>query len=141
MESKKQLLFHQEFEIDQAIFIFLTEYFIIFERNNRSFMDTKSLIEEVRNSLKESGINLMGIYLFGSRSKEKQHSESDYDLAIILKSAVSQSIKDSIRSVIYDIMLKYDVVIDSHIYSESDIVNPQTPFREIIKNEGIFYAG
>jgi predicted nucleotidyltransferase len=83
----------------------------------------------------------MGIYLFGSRSKKKQHSESDYDLAIILKSVVSQSIKDSIRSVIYDIMLKYDVVIDSHIYSESDIVNPQTPFGEIIKNEGIFYAG
>lgn len=104
-------------------------------------MDAKTLIEEVRNSLKESGIDLKGIYLFGSRSKDKQPRDSDYDLAIILKSTVSQSIKDSIRSVIYDIMLKYDIVIDSHIYSEKDIVNPQTPFREIIKSEGIFYAG
>lgn len=141
MESKKQLLIHQEFEIGLVRFTFLTEYLIIFEQNNRSIMDTKTLIEEVRNSLKESGVDLKGIYLFGSRSKDKQHRDSDYDLAIILKSAVSQSIKDSIRSVIYDIMLKYDVVIDSHIYSEKDIVNPQTPFREIIKNEGIFYAG
>jgi predicted nucleotidyltransferase len=141
LESKKQLVFHQELEIGLVRFTFLTEYFIIFEQNNRSFMDTKTLIEEVRNSLKESGVDLKGIYLFGSRSKDKQHRDSDYDLAIILKSAVSQSIKDSIRSVIYDIMLKYDVVIDSHIYSEKDILNPQTPFREIIKSEGIFYAG
>lgn len=103
-------------------------------------MDTKTLIEEVRNSLKKSDVGLKGIYLFGSRSRDKQQSDSDYDLAIILKTSVTQAIKDLIRSVIYDIMLAHDVVIDSHIYSESDIQNPQTPFREVIKSEGIFYA-
>lgn len=102
---------------------------------------TQLLIEEVSNALKASGVALMGIYLFGSRSKDLQQRGSDYDMAIILKTTVSQTIKDSIRSIIYDIMLKYDVVIDSHIYSEKDINNPQTPFREVIRNEGIFYAG
>ncbi len=104
-------------------------------------MKTKTIIEEVRNSLKEFGIALKGIYLFGSRAKNYQDAESDYDIAVILKTPVNQVTKDEIRSVIYDIMLKYDVVIDSHIYAEPDIINPATPFRNIIKSEGIFYAG
>jgi predicted nucleotidyltransferase len=101
---------------------------------------TQLLIEEVRNSLRESDIALAGMYLFGSRAKDIQQHGSDYDIAIILKSTVNQVIKDAIRSIIYDIMLKHDVVIDSHIYSEKDIVNPKTPFRGVIKNEGIYYA-
>ena len=104
-------------------------------------METKTIIEEVRNSLKESGIALKGIYLFGSRAKNLQDKNSDYDVAVILKTPVNQAIKDEIRSVIYDIMLKHDVVIDSHIYAESDIINPATPFRNVIRTEGIFYAG
>jgi predicted nucleotidyltransferase len=102
---------------------------------------TQLLVEKVSSSLKKSGIDLKGIYFFGSRSKDLQLEGSDYDMAIILKTSVTQAIKDIIRSDIYDIMLTYDVVIDSHIYSESDIQNPQTPFREVIKSEGIFYAG
>lgn len=106
-------------------------------------MDKKTLIliKEVRENLKNSGIDLQGIYLFGSRSKGIQETDSDYDVAIVIKSKVTHETKDFVRSIVYDIMLKHDVVIDSHIYSEKDISDPQTPFREVIKNEGIFYAG
>jgi len=104
-------------------------------------METKTIIEEVRKSLREAGISLKGLYLFGSRARNLQYKDSDYDIAVILKTPVNQVTKDEIRSVIYDIMLKYDVVIDSHIYAEPDIINPATPFRKIIKSEGIFYAG
>ena len=102
--------------------------------------ETKTIIEEVRKSLKESAIPLKGIYLFGSRAKNSQTKDSDYDIAVILKIPVSQLIKDSVRSFVYDVMLKYDVVIDSHVYSENDITDPTTPFREKIRTEGIFYA-
>jgi len=106
-------------------------------------MDTKTkiIIEEVRKSLNESKFSLKGIYLFGSRSKNLQEKDSDYDIAVILKTSVNQAAKDKVRSIIYDVMLKYDVVIDSHIYSAQDIDNPVTPFREVIRNEGIYYAG
>jgi predicted nucleotidyltransferase len=100
----------------------------------------KEIIEVVKKVLVKSGIPLKGIYFFGSRSKNTQAKHSDYDIAVILKTQVSQNIKDQIRSVIYDIMLDYDIVIDSHIFSERDINNPATPFRESIKTEGIFYA-
>jgi len=102
---------------------------------------TQTIIEKVRKSLKESGIALKGIYLFGSHSKNLQTKDSDYDIAVILETSVNQIVKDEVRSVIYDIMLRYDVVIDSHIYSEPDINNAATPFRESIRTEGIFYAG
>lgn len=102
--------------------------------------DSKKIIKEVRKSLIESKISLKGIYFFGSRSKNIHTMDSDYDIAVVLKTPVSQKLKDEIRSVIYDIMLKYEVVIDSYIFSEDDINNPATPFRETIKTEGMFYA-
>ena len=102
--------------------------------------ETKKIIEEMRKSLRESGIPLKGIYLFGSRAKDSQSENSDYDIAVILKTPVSGEIKDAVRSLAYDIMLKYDVVIDSHVYYESDIEMPATPFREAIRAGGIFYG-
>lgn len=102
---------------------------------------TQNILEELRDSLNKAGFAVAGIYLFGSRSKDLHKHDSDYDVAIILKNSVNQATKDSIRSITYDIMLKHDVLIDSHIYTENDIVNPQTPFREVIRDEGIFYAG
>lgn len=37
-------------------------------------------------------------------------------------------------------MVQYDIIIDSHIYNYKDIIDPITPFRKNIKNEGIYYA-
>lgn len=102
--------------------------------------NTLIIIEDVTNALKESGIALAGLYLFGSRSINIYEPESDYDIAVVLKTSTTPSIKDMIRSIIYDVMLKHDVVIDSHIYSDIEIMEPSTPFREMIRNEGIYYA-
>lgn len=98
------------------------------------------LIAEISKQLKKGGFDLVGIYFFGSRTKHTFNEYSDYDIAIILKEKVDWRVKEKIQSVIYDIMLEHDIIIDSHIYTKSEIESPITPFRESILIDGIYYA-
>ncbi len=100
----------------------------------------KILLADISTKIKKGGFDLVGIYLFGSRSKDNFNKDSDYDVAIILNQKVDWRLKDKIREVIYDIMLERDIVIDSHIYSKEEIELSITPLRESIKSTGIFYA-
>lgn len=99
------------------------------------------LLSEISSQIKKAGLRLKGIYLFGSRAINKHNESSDYDVAIILNEKVDWKLKDKVREVIYDIMLNYDVVIDSHIYTEKEIELSVTPLRQTIKSSGIYYAG
>lgn len=99
------------------------------------------LLSEISSQIKKAGLQLNGIYLFGSRAVNKHNETSDYDVAIILNEKIDWKLKDKVREVIYDIMLNYDIVIDSHIYTKMDIDFPTTPLRETIKSLGIYYAG
>lgn len=98
------------------------------------------LLAQISYQLKKGGFDVVGLYLFGSRAKNTFNKDSDYDIAIILNEKIDWKIKDSIQSIIYDIMLEYDIVIDSHIYTRHEIESAQTPFRESILKEGIYYA-
>ena len=99
------------------------------------------ILSRISYQIKKAGLQLEGIYFFGSRTKNMHIESSDYDVAIILNEAVDWKVKDKVREIIYDIMLKYDVVIDSHIYTEKEIELSSTPFRQAIKSNGIYYAG
>jgi len=98
------------------------------------------LLTRISERLKKSGFDIAGIYLFGSRAKSTFNKDSDYDIAIILNEKIDWKVKDRIQSIIYDIMLDYDIVIDSHIYTKIEIESAKTPFRESIIKEGIYYA-
>ena len=98
------------------------------------------LLTKITRQLKKSSFDIVGIYLFGSRAKRTFDKDSDYDIAVILSEKIDWKVKDRIQSIIYDIMLEYDIVIDSHIYTKSEIESAKTPFRESIIKEGIYYA-
>ena len=99
------------------------------------------LLSEISSQIKKAGLQLKGLYLFGSRAAHKHNETSDYDVAIILDEKIDWKLKDKVREVIYDLMLDYDIVIDSHIYTEIEIDLPTTPLRQNIKSSGIYYAG
>ena len=56
-----------------------------------------------------------GAYFYGSRVKNIHSTDSDFDV-------------------------ENDIIIDAHIYQINDILDPISPFRQNVKNEGIFYA-
>jgi predicted nucleotidyltransferase len=98
------------------------------------------LLSEISDQLRKGGFNIVGLYFFGSRANNTFNQDSDYDIAIILKEEVDWRVKDKVRGVVYEIMLEHDIIIDSHIYTEKEIELSETPLRETIKSDGIYYA-
>lgn len=101
---------------------------------------TNTIIEDLIILLKSKYPEFRGIYLFGSRARNDFHNDSDYDIAILFDFIINQKFKDEIIGIIYDFILKYDIFIDVHIFNSQEIINPATPLRKNIKNEGIFYV-
>lgn len=98
------------------------------------------IVNKIRLLLKQKVHSFRGLYFFGSRAKQVQQKYSDYDIAVILDEDITWQRKDEVRNLVYDIMLEYDIIIDIHVYSVKEFINPSTPFRSSIKSEGIFYG-
>ncbi|MBU2446826.1 MAG: nucleotidyltransferase domain-containing protein [Bacteroidetes bacterium] len=100
----------------------------------------EKVIKELSEILRDKYSDFNGIYFFGSRVKGGSDEFSDYDIAIVFDRIIGRKFKDEIRKIVYDLELKYEIIIDSHIYSHFEILKPITPFRENVKNHGIFYG-
>ncbi len=100
----------------------------------------EKIISDLQDKLKSRYRDFYGLYLFGSQARKTSTIQSDWDIAIIFDRTIDWKFKDEVRSLVYDVMLQHNVVIDSHIYSREEILVPKTPFREMLKSKGIFYA-
>jgi predicted nucleotidyltransferase len=100
----------------------------------------KNIIHEIINELKSKYPDFKGIYFFGSRARGDNHQESDYDLALIFSRKINAAFEEELFKLLYRYDLKYNILIDSHIFSETEILKPATPFRSNIIKEGIYYG-
>ena len=87
-------------------------------------------IKEYIKILKENGIDVWRLYLFGSYAKNRFTAESDIDLAVFLN-------KDDIDTFIEDLKLmrlrrQIDLRIEPHSFALSDFKEPDPFIKEII---------
>lgn len=66
--------------------------------------------------------NLKEVVLFGSQASGKANRDSDYDFLIILKQKADWKTEREISDLCYEIDLKYNIITDTHILSESEFV-------------------
>ncbi|MBA4409785.1 MAG: nucleotidyltransferase domain-containing protein [Bacteroidota bacterium] len=64
--------------------------------------------------------NLKEVVLFGSRVNGNNHSNSDFDILIVLKDKVDWKEEREISDLCYEIDLKYNIITDTHIISEAE---------------------
>ncbi len=79
------------------------------------------------------------IYLYGSRSKGKARSDSDWDLLILLnRESISYEVEHGISSPLYDLEFDTGEVISPMIYSEKEWNSKYrfTPFFKNVMREG-----
>ncbi len=74
------------------------------------------------------------IVLFGSRARNENTEESDYDLLIITKTTMPISEKREFRSKIRKSLISYDILSDIIIESEQEILNKKQLTGHIVKN-------
>lgn len=105
-------------------------------------MINKSIIlKDLKNHLTDKlSESVKDVILFGSQATGKPTEYSDYDILIILGNDYSGEDENRILDLCYDINLKYDIILDVHILSKSElnsIRGRQAVFSKAIKS-GIY---
>lgn len=80
------------------------------------------------------------IILFGSRARNDNKSDSDWDILVLMdKDKISLSDEQALRHPLYDIELDTGEVLSLLIYSKNEWNNKLkvTPLYKIVKKEGI----
>ena len=99
-----------------------------------------TLLNDIANKMKKKYSDFKGIYFFGSRLSGGNAINSDYDFLLVFDREIDYPFKREIRDIIYDFMLHYEVVIDTKIFSVTDMEYPNMPFTEQVKKTGYYYA-
>ena len=100
------------------------------------------ILKDLKNNLlKRLGENLSDIILFGSQLSDLQNPESDYDILIIVKNKPDWKLEREISDICYEIHLKYGILTDTHILSETELNTPRGKQPVFVKaiNQG-FHA-
>ncbi len=83
--------------------------------NQKILSDLKEyLIQNYYGSINE-------IVLFGSHARGQSTEDSDYDILIVLDNDYSTKDENIILDLCYDINLKYNILIDVHLLSKSEL--------------------
>jgi predicted nucleotidyltransferase len=83
------------------------------------------------------GEEIRDVILFGSRTTKTYTVDSDYDVLIIVNKNYDSKFEEKIIDLCYDIDLKYDIIIDPHVLSATElqtIRGKQPIFTNAIKN-------
>ncbi|MBM2816329.1 MAG: hypothetical protein HW421_3091 [Ignavibacteria bacterium] len=99
----------------------------------------EKIIDELKAELKSKYPDFRGIYLFGSRARGDYGNYSDYDLVAVFDRKIDCKFDDEITNLSAKYDLNYDTFLDIQSYNVNDIINPITPFRLNVKNEGIYF--
>lgn len=99
------------------------------------------ILQDLKTHLiKNLGGIVKDVILFGSQATKKSTEFSDFDILIILNSDYSGEDENRILDLCYDIDLKYNILLDVHILSKSELnsVRGRQPvFSKAIKS-GIY---
>lgn len=83
------------------------------------------------------------LVLYGSRARGRPRADSDLDLLVLLREAMSSEKKNRIHDSLYEIGLAHDIVISTIIKTRTDWEQPitqATALYQSIQQEGILVA-
>jgi uncharacterized protein len=100
-------------------------------------MTKRDFLDRIQNKVRHLDKNAE-IILFGSRARNDNSNDSDWDFLILLDIPANESTKEKIRNELFEIELESDQVISSIIHSKSTWTDLSiTPLYEIIQKEGV----
>jgi len=94
-----------------------------------------SEMKEFERSLKQSGIKVVAVYVFGSHAKGKAKPHSDIDVAVVASDFGRD--RQSERVGLMTLSQKIDTAIEPHPFSPEDLNDVYYPLSQEIKKTGI----
>ena len=80
------------------------------------------------------------VLLYGSRARGSASPESDFDLLVLTPAPLSRETIRRVRDALYELELRYGVVVSTLFYSEKEWRDPRrraTPFYREVEREGV----
>ncbi len=100
----------------------------------RSIEEIKDIVYKYYNILIDNGLPVEKVFLFGSRLKNEERTESDFDIAVVLKEYKKDRFTTRLELMKY--CRQFDVIIEPHPFLLEDF-NESEPFSAAIVKEGI----
>ena len=97
------------------------------ENHSRIINDT---ITQYVQALRDHGIPVWRLYLFGSHAKGTAQADSDIDLAVFLDQEEIDSFNEDVR--LMRLTRNVDLSIEPHCFSNKDFENPDPFVQEIL---------
>lgn len=88
------------------------------------------IIERYVAVLRENGINIKNVYLFGSHATGKFTEESDIDLAVFLDQEDIDSFQEDLK--LMRLRRKVDLRIEPHSFARTDLGKPDPFVKDIL---------
>jgi uncharacterized protein len=85
--------------------------------------NTKILSDLKRHLTTNYGKSVKDVVLFGSQARGNFEEYSDYDVLIVLEKDYSGKDESQILDLCYDIDLKYNILLDVHLISNSELTS------------------
>jgi predicted nucleotidyltransferase len=86
--------------------------------------DNSGMLSDLKNHLITNyGNSVMDVILFGSQARGDSKEYSDYDVLIVLEKDYSGKDENQILDLCYDIGLKYNILIDTHLISSKELTS------------------
>ena len=102
--------------------------------------DKNKILSELKAYLnKNFGPSVRKVILFGSQAKDLNKPDSDFDVLIVLNKDYSWQDENKILDLCYDMDLKYNILIDAHIFSDHELSSQRgkQPFIENALKNGL----
>ncbi|MCF6271447.1 MAG: nucleotidyltransferase domain-containing protein [Melioribacteraceae bacterium] len=103
--------------------------------------DKLKILKELKSHLlKNIGSEIDSVILFGSQADNTSDVDSDYDIVILLNSKTDWKLKRKISDYCFEIEIKYNILIDSHIISKEELnsIRGKQPIFQNAIESGIY---
>ena len=96
-----------------------------------AFESVMDVVKNYAHFLKESGLNIQNVYLFGSYAKGTFREDSDIDLAVVMKNLQNSF---TMQVQLMNLRNNFDTRIEPHPFDERDFDDSHPFAYEILKS-------
>ncbi len=85
----------------------------------------RAVLEFARRAREELGDHIVRIILYGSRARGDYTEDSDIDLLVVVRGIDAKEADDRIFPFAYDMLDKYEELLNPHVINETDYIARQ----------------